>query len=142
MFRLRALQTLLADQNLQLRSSLRQMQNIEASLRVLRKVKTFSLRAGMKSDLPDSVACRQECWYPDTPNKYSDIESRCRQLIYGSTPVEKVFEMNSKWLAYAQTFERDEQFTAKMDPEYYRSITPEKGEFVRCNPFKSDDHVH
>jgi hypothetical protein len=50
--------------------------------------------------------------------------------------------MNSRLLAYAQTFERDEQFKAEMNPNNSQSTTSVKDEFLRRNLFKSDGHCH
>ena len=93
-----------------------QIERIGQTLGMLRNVSSFKLRSARNEDPSQSMISRYKPWCPD-PKLYvcHDEGDSFKWLVEGDTPVEKVFEVQSRLLTYAQAFERNPIYKAEME---------------------------
>lgn len=89
-------------------------------LRMLRNIGRVSIVAGGLRDFP---VYTQPAPGEIQPHEISPaLVAELLQLAQGDTPVKDIFLMYRKLVAYAQTFERNEQFKSAMDPRYGQAL--------------------
>ena len=124
---------------------MKQIERVGNTLGMLRNVGMCSIRSARKKDLTPCMISQYNPWFPDR-KLYAcyDEGGSYKRCVEGNTPVERVFEMQSRLLTYVQTFERDPLFKAEMDPNrQIRKANISQAYFTASlNPFTSGGELH